>query len=300
MNYEEPIVNDNKESYLNGISQSGMKVANIEGDKTIQCWSCETIMIVKDEWNVVQCPNCQKVCKIPEDKNSISKQMKKLHLNCNLNHFDVDMPFVYAILICPYCRTDNKVRVNSEHMVCYKCHNSMNINKTKDGRISMSTGKYNPTSQYTQNSNSGVSSDYHPHQKSLRFSDLFFPDPMFYPGVYPAGDSFSPLYPRFDPQMVDEFFRRRAKYEAYKYHLTKQSKVRTPVRDKLEEIKKSLNVGYENSIVRENENYSLSKGNYNTQVTGFEDKIEYIKEKLQNSKKGRNQALYMGLIGNGK
>jgi hypothetical protein len=300
MNYDEPKFEDIKES-LNGISpQSGMKVANVEGDKTIQCWSCSTIMIVKEEWNVVQCPNCEKVCKIPEDKNSIKQQMKKLHLNGNLNHFDVDMPFVYAILICPYCRTDNKVRVNSEHMVCYKCHNSMNITKTNDGKIAMSTGKYNPTSNYLQTKNSTYPSVYHPHQKSLRFSDLFFPDPMFYPGIYPSGDSFSPLYPKFDPQMVDEYFRKRARYEAYKYQLNKNSKVRTPVRDKLEDIKRTLNVGNQNYNARAYDNQTPSKKDNNSQVTGFEDKIEYIKEKLSNSKKERNQAIYNGVFENGK
>lgn len=267
-------------------TQTGVRIPNIEGDKTIQCWSCQTIMMVKDEWNVVQCPTCEKVCKIPEDKNSVKSQLRKLQLNGNLNHFDVDMPFVYAILICPYCRTDNKVRINSEHMVCYKCHNSMNITQ-EHGKLKMTTGKYIGDKQ------NKIYSEFppvnFPHQKSLRFSDLFFPDPMFYPGYYPAGDSFSPLYPRFDPQMVDEYFRRRARYEAYKYHLSKDNK-RTPVRDKLDEIKKNLNI---NSVAEEsiNENRKFSS------ITGYENKIENIRDKLMQNKREKNQAILMGLLG---
>ena len=51
-----------------GENLSGIQIPKAQGDKTIKCWNCESLLMVKEEWNVVQCPTCEKVCKIPEDK----------------------------------------------------------------------------------------------------------------------------------------------------------------------------------------------------------------------------------------
>jgi len=48
----------------------------------------------------------------------------------------------------------------------------------------------------------------YPPNKTLRYSDMFFPDPMFYPGYYPI-NSLSPLYPEYINPYDDEIYKLR-------------------------------------------------------------------------------------------
>jgi hypothetical protein len=47
--------------------------------------------MIKEEWNVVQCTNCEKINRVPGAENDINKQIR---LNNNLNHFDIYLPYV--------------------------------------------------------------------------------------------------------------------------------------------------------------------------------------------------------------
>ena len=49
--------------------------------------------MVKEEWSVVQCTNCEKINRIP-GTDDISKQLR---INDNLNHFDLKLPYVVII-----------------------------------------------------------------------------------------------------------------------------------------------------------------------------------------------------------
>src|SRR5690349_12797903 len=51
------------------------KVPYIKGDKTICCWNCQTILMVKEEWSVVQCTSCEKINRIP-GTDDLNKQIR--------------------------------------------------------------------------------------------------------------------------------------------------------------------------------------------------------------------------------
>jgi hypothetical protein len=236
------------------------------------------------------------------------------------NNFNLNMPYVYVILICPYCRTDNKVRSNSEHMVCYKCHNSLNVSKeNKNNGNSLQSQSHQNFDNKTLNNLLGnkISSNIsyttpgsvplsRPMQKSLRFSDMFFPDPMFYPGYYPIGDSYSPLYPQYDPILVLEQMRRKAQYDLFKHHIEKvkdrTKKELSPVRNRLQNIKQNLdikdgNFNSGNYMINQQGEFSHNiKSRTPDLETGFEDKIKNIKDKLMNNKKSKNQAILRNMI----
>ena len=298
----------------NQISKENIDLVN--GEKTIKCWNCETVLMVKEEWNVVQCPTCDKVCKIPANHNI----QHKFQFNGHTNNFDVNMPYVYVIVICPYCRTDNKVRNNSEHMVCFKCHNSLNISKDDksskpnfNSKISITNSNLNLNTNIPNNRmkvNSGgipySTPGSHPMQKSVRFSDLFSPDPMFFPGCYPIGNSYSPLFPAYNQVLLDEQMRRKAQYDLFKYHIEK-TKDRTkrelsPIRNRLSDIKHSLNIKEQN--INDEKDYFQKRDNLYTQNsqnslnddTGFEDRIKGIKDRLRNNKKSKNQAILRSIL----
>jgi len=311
---ENELIKDRKLNTHENLSVS----SQINHEKTVKCWNCETIIMVKEDWKVVQCPTCDKVCKIPENK----QLETKFKYNGYTNNFNVNMPYVYVILICPYCRTDNKVRSTSEHMVCFKCHNSLNVSKDnkstgnnmqshpkqifEDKTLNNFVGnKLNGNISYTTPGSVPLS---HPMQKSLRFSDLFFPDPMFYPGYYPIGNSYSPLYPQYDPILVEEQMRKKAQYDLFKYHIEKikdrTNKELSPLRNRLLDIKRNLDIKDEN--INSTKNLMNQQGEYYENIksrtpdleTGFEDKIKNIKDKLINNKKSKNQAILRNMIPN--
>jgi hypothetical protein len=57
--------------------------------------------MVKDEWSVVQCTQCEKINKVPgtEDVN------KQIRLNDNLNHFDIHLPYVVRLYIIKFFKS---------------------------------------------------------------------------------------------------------------------------------------------------------------------------------------------------
>ena len=140
---------------------------NLQGpptDKQIVCWNCLTVLTVKSDWGIVQCPHCDKFNRIPSDDQN---ENEKAMLNPDKRNFDIVAPYVYAVMTCPYCQTENKVRKEAEHICCYNCYNSFSIE--------------NPTIKTV--------SDKKPVAipgKVQRYSDLFFPDPMYYPGKFPV------------------------------------------------------------------------------------------------------------------
>ena len=100
------------------------KIPYIHGEKTIICWKCVSVLMVKDEWSVVRCTNCGKINRVPGTEDNIDGAIR---LNDNMNHFDLYVPFVYAVITCPFCQAENKVRKDAEHVICFQCHNSYNI-----------------------------------------------------------------------------------------------------------------------------------------------------------------------------
>lgn len=65
------------------------KVPYIRGEKTVLCWNCNSILMVKDEWNIIQCTNCQKINRIPG-----TDKREPVKINDNVNHFDLYLPYV--------------------------------------------------------------------------------------------------------------------------------------------------------------------------------------------------------------
>jgi hypothetical protein len=137
----------------------GVMIQKPNADKTVVCWNCLSVLIVRDEWNVVECSECHKLNRVPHED---FPGDQKISLHESYNHFDVNIPYVFGIVVCPYCRTENRFRRDADHIVCYKCHHSFNVNEKMYGNVS-----YN-----------------FPLHEKYRFSDLY-PDIINWRGYYP-------------------------------------------------------------------------------------------------------------------
>ena len=134
---------------------------NSQPEKSMVCWNCLSVLTVKPTWGIIQCPHCDKFNRVPD-----CDEGEKLRLKLDKNNFDIASPYVYVIMTCPFCKEDNKVKKETEHVVCCNCYNSFSIE--------------NPTIKCISSKKPVVI-----HNKVTRVSDINFPDPMYFRGYYP-------------------------------------------------------------------------------------------------------------------
>ena len=110
----------------------GIQVQKPNPDKTVVCWNCLSVLVVRDEWNVVECSECGKLNRVPHED---FPGDTKISLHESFNHFDLNIPYIFGIVVCPFCRTENRFRRDANHVVCYKCHHSFNVNEKLGGEV---------------------------------------------------------------------------------------------------------------------------------------------------------------------
>ena len=149
-----------------------------KGTKTIICWNCLSTLMVKEEWEVVECTTCHKYNRVP---NSNYEKPYVSYVNDNMTNFDIGVPSVFGIVTCPFCHTENRFRKDTNHIVCYKCHHSFNVKDTNGHFIE----DYVPNYQMNNIGNGYNLQRGFDGNRVLRFSDFFSPDIMFWKGYYP-------------------------------------------------------------------------------------------------------------------
>jgi len=164
-NYAYLYNNEGKEMDENDENLLNNNGPNSQPEKSMVCWNCLSVLTVKPTWGIIQCPNCDKFNRVPD-----CDEGEKLRLKLDKNNFDIASPYVYVIMTCPFCKEDNKVKKETEHVVCCNCYNSFSIE--------------NPTIKCISSKKPVTI-----HNKVTRVSDINFPDPMFFRGYYPQPNS---------------------------------------------------------------------------------------------------------------
>ena len=67
-----------------------VKMLYPKGNKTIVCWNCLSVLMVRDDWNVIECSECHKFNRVPHESNTAGKDTH-VKLMDDYNHFDVDI-----------------------------------------------------------------------------------------------------------------------------------------------------------------------------------------------------------------
>jgi len=91
-------------------------------EKTVVCWNCQSLLLVKPHWQIVECSECNKLNRILntefEENNTRQVDIGKRYGNLNNRS---DIPYIYGIAVCPMCETENKFSKNATNINCYKC-----------------------------------------------------------------------------------------------------------------------------------------------------------------------------------
>ena len=196
----------------------------------VKCWNCGNINICSSKFNVIQCPVCNETNKVPKVMDRIDELLMLAKANTCTTYADINhtVPLVNYIVVCPYCKCDNKVRETACFCICYMCKNKWTI-KRPDAEKIIEEKKKKPPKQRNLEGNyykyDAKTGRILPPDRPMRFSDLFYPDPMFYPGYYPI-NSLSPLYPEyFTPYDDYRYIDRQEKTIKYFDRVNQQKKL---------------------------------------------------------------------------
>ena len=200
------------------------------GDLAVKCWNCGNINICNSKFKVIQCPVCHENNEVPKIMDRIDELLMLAKANTCTTYADINhtVPLVNYIVVCPYCKCDNKVRETACFCICYMCKNKWTIRRPDAEKVQEEKKRKPPKQR-------GLEGNYYkydsktgrilPPDRPMRFSDLFFPDPMFYPGYYPI-NSLSPLYPEyFTPYDDYRYIDRQEKTIKYFDRVNQQKKL---------------------------------------------------------------------------
>ena len=224
------------------------------GEFAVKCWNCGNINICSSNFSVIQCPVCHEMNKVPKPLDRIDQLLQLAKANTCVTYADINhtVPLVNYIVVCPYCKCDNKVRETACFCVCYMCKNKWTIKRPDDDKTKEIKSQTQPKKKrfegnyYKYDAKTGTII---PPEKPLRFSDLFYPDPMFYPGYYPI-NSLSPLYPEyFTPYDDYRYIDRQEKTMKYFDRINQQKKIMEQFGDILEDNDKILNKTEDNNNI---------------------------------------------------
>ena len=140
---------------------------------TMVCYNCLSVLLIRHDWNYTRCGECQKINKIPHKNYTSFQQSNNNNIYNNSNNFyedsinntDLigDVPYVYGVVNCPFCTTENKIRKEAKRVTCYNCANSFNANGYSNNNPNnyvketitkvIHTGEYIPVYQDNSNCN---------------------------------------------------------------------------------------------------------------------------------------------------
>lgn len=121
-------------------------------EKTAVCWNCESLLRVKNGWDIVECSECHKLNRIPPNNKSIIEQ--RISVAKSYGNLNNDVPYIYGIVVCPLCEAENKFSKNSNNINCFNCGNIINLNNNN------LFNNYIPNNNHTINRSFDFSSPY--------------------------------------------------------------------------------------------------------------------------------------------
>ena len=259
--------------------KDSLKATNVpeenSGKIALKCWNCNNINLVNPKWEIIQCPICNTLNKIPHPETKLNQLLTYLKANQIISFADKEhlVPLVNYIVVCPYCKTDNKVRETACFCICYKCNNRWTIQQPNYNKKNDTPP--NPIMEGNYYKYDTKKRMVYPPEKILRFSDLFFPDPMFFPGYFPI-NSISPLYPDyFNP--LDDF--------NYVDRLRKMNKYYRNIRNEKILMDKNINldlINNNNNNNMNNNNIIINNNNMNKRIISKKnDNKSYLLNELQ-------------------
>ena len=98
---------------------------------TMICWNCLSVLLIKKDWVLTRCGECQKINRIPHDNPDSGEQIGQ-------------DPYLFKNIKCPFCNKLNQIKKNVQRVTCYNCAFSFNINDYQFTKINPIENKQKP------------------------------------------------------------------------------------------------------------------------------------------------------------
>ena len=100
---------------------------------TMTCYNCLSVLLIRKDWNFTRCGECQKINRIP--KAQITENYNVNSYYQEDNDLIGDIPYLYGLVNCPFCASENKIRKEAKRVTCYNCGNSFTVNGYSNDKI---------------------------------------------------------------------------------------------------------------------------------------------------------------------
>jgi DNA-directed RNA polymerase subunit M/transcription elongation factor TFIIS len=122
---------------------------NDYGGRTTICWNCQSLLIAKKDWDVVECSKCHQLNRMPTENRDIYNRK----ISVGKSYGNINDPYMYGVVVCPLCESENKFAKNSTSINCYVCGNMIYLgnrlfrsNNFEDNSLMRSYDNYSPYS----------------------------------------------------------------------------------------------------------------------------------------------------------
>ena len=125
-NIEQEQQNQTQNNNLN--LNAEVKIKTPRYQKSAVCWNCYSNLLLKNDCDVVECPECHKLNRIPQDNFSNDQKVNNISQNNNQEQ-KFNAPYVFGIAICPYCHIENRFQRGADTVICYQCQNTFDLDE---------------------------------------------------------------------------------------------------------------------------------------------------------------------------
>ncbi len=93
------------------------------------------MLIVLEKAEFAKCEKCKSINKVPTGEDNLNDFMSNNENNLNMkvpfmvNTINFINLFKFILINCPFCHTENRVRKDSDIVVCFICYNSFSVFK---------------------------------------------------------------------------------------------------------------------------------------------------------------------------
>ena len=155
-------------------------------DLTVLCWKCKSPIKIGENWQLFECSSCHRMNKLPRkliNELYFDQKLKNVRYNSYKNHLNMILPLPFIIVVCPFCKAENKVQNKINFTTCFICGRGFNVDYTQEEVRPIEKCSLNPNSKFYKFNTNKINRVY-PPACSMRVNGIFFPEPINYDNNY--------------------------------------------------------------------------------------------------------------------
>lgn len=156
---------------------------SIQNKYTLECWNCKSPIYIEQHCQQFECGNCHRMNKMPQkliNEIYFSQKLKNYRYNSYKNHLDMVLPLPYVIVVCPFCKGENRVQNGKKVMICFICGRGISVDTNEERVQKGDMVSLNPNSKYYRFEQGKLNRMVPYPNVVASVNKIFFPEPICY------------------------------------------------------------------------------------------------------------------------